>query len=1017
MLTHKAPIDEEFSQVFQAPPPSLTQISTAAPKLTAVRPKGLSAKEDDVGWTPLFTGKNFPDHFDARLAWPGCIRAPQTQGKCGSCWAFASASVLGDRFCILTCLPWPKLSDVGEAQANSEGLRTDPLSKEEEISLRDAGANAFYGPPPRNELERAQRKKDLKKIYDNWLVYQPVMPLFNPNNFFNVQNVRDPYQTIPQYEIQYTTSGRNGLLSNNCLGKWDIGNSCKPGKEGRVKDIPQKIRDADDDVTPKAIGTIERVLAEVDCKRAGGRCSVENAPLDWLNIVVDDPNGPNSAKNMTETQLMQRKIGFFCGCCLGIMDNASSNRNLEGIRNAEIDSLKPAKAAARLPQSDKCVRALDKAGLLGQCPPGNTCKIDEKEPNYVSEACAPDNIEPQELYCIGNICQTTKDKLKKELSRVTDWQRVFDILGEGDNEITYRDFAEAVGPQVEVLYPDEDSNKILKNLFSWYDINTRGIMTGTSWQKAHLSGPIELSAMKLVVCGSPFKVSGAKKPCLHSEWVKDPIECQIRGADTALSRFNDACTGNSLPNVWNYLRDFGTVPSSCIGYYLQNWTSEATDSQKEEAKFMYNFCFPTRGKREVDFVPGNVGSATCVEWIATPENPADEDGVVRSTNVYVFRAQTAYEVAGTPEQGGNEEQIMIEILQNGPISTGYTVYEDFQTKFGGALADGGMQGGQTYDGGNPLGTVIYKWDKESLAVGGHAVKIVGWGVFRSVKYWIVENSWGSDWGHSGDNAGVHQIIEGPNRGELIPGMPTLMRGGGYFWMLRGENECGIEENVVCGLPNIQEQTYPGSRQLEQPLARHRILGHPKGGVFSPDSAGSDEYKPKDFVSEVVGTALTLPTPQSNYGEWPSWGNIDLKKKREYKAFYESPYYPNQPSEENIDENNWDFAKEVSGFEPWVTPAWFWPTKSGFTEPEFLLYSADNIRTQQTEDKENVIKDLTEPPRHLQKLYASLTGTVPFVERELDNTKSPYIESLVDLGSDWGESRYITLRQMNKYYGL
>jgi len=51
----------------------------------------------------------------------------------------------------------------------------------------------------------------------------------------------------------------------------------------------------------------------------------------------------------------------------------------------------------------------------------------------------------------------------------------------------------------------------------------------------------------------------------------------------------------------------------------------------------------------------------------------------------------------------------------------------------------------------------------------HAVKIIGWGIEESVHYWLCVNSWNTEWG---DN--------------------------GYFKMLRGNNECGIESEVVVG---------------------------------------------------------------------------------------------------------------------------------------------------------------------------------------------------------------------------
>jgi len=58
-----------------------------------------------------------------------------------------------------------------------------------------------------------------------------------------------------------------------------------------------------------------------------------------------------------------------------------------------------------------------------------------------------------------------------------------------------------------------------------------------------------------------------------------------------------------------------------------------------------------------------------------------------------------------------------------------------------------------------------------VQVPGHAIKVLGWGESSSVPYWIVANSWNEDWGDQG-----------------------------YFNILRGRNECGIESDVNAGTP-------------------------------------------------------------------------------------------------------------------------------------------------------------------------------------------------------------------------
>jgi len=74
----------------------------------------------------------------------------------------------------------------------------------------------------------------------------------------------------------------------------------------------------------------------------------------------------------------------------------------------------------------------------------------------------------------------------------------------------------------------------------------------------------------------------------------------------------------------------------------------------------------------------------------------------------------------------NADKLKNEIMGSGPVETGFTVYADFLE----------------YESG------IYS-HQSGGALGGHAVKIIGWGVEGGVNYWIVANSWSEEWGEKG----------------------------------------------------------------------------------------------------------------------------------------------------------------------------------------------------------------------------------------------------------------------------
>ena len=132
----------------------------------------------------------------------------------------------------------------------------------------------------------------------------------------------------------------------------------------------------------------------------------------------------------------------------------------------------------------------------------------------------------------------------------------------------------------------------------------------------------------------------------------------------------------------------------------------------------------------------------CPETVDTPKCKEDcSDGNNKEYKSELSYGSNYYTISG-------EENIMQEIYENGSVEGSFKVYEDFVTYKSG----------------------VYQ-HVTGEALGGHAIKIIGWGVEDGVKYWLCVNSWNEEWG---DN--------------------------GTFKILRGTNDCGIENKAYAGLP-------------------------------------------------------------------------------------------------------------------------------------------------------------------------------------------------------------------------
>ena len=92
------------------------------------------------------------------------------------------------------------------------------------------------------------------------------------------------------------------------------------------------------------------------------------------------------------------------------------------------------------------------------------------------------------------------------------------------------------------------------------------------------------------------------------------------------------------------------------------------------------------------------------------------------------------------------EQLKAELANNGPVESAFTVYADFVA----------------------YKTGVYSHQTGSQ-LGGHAIKIIGYGTEGGTDYWLVQNSWTTTWGD-----------------------------GGFFKIRAGTDECGIESQAVAG---------------------------------------------------------------------------------------------------------------------------------------------------------------------------------------------------------------------------
>eukprot|EP00743_Colponemidia_sp_Colp-15_P000245 GILK01000286.1.p1 GENE.GILK01000286.1~~GILK01000286.1.p1 ORF type:complete len:383 (+),score=40.87 GILK01000286.1:55-1149(+) len=225
-------------------------------------------------------------------------------------------------------------------------------------------------------------------------------------------------------------------------------------------------------------------------------------------------------------------------------------------------------------------------------------------------------------------------------------------------------------------------------------------------------------------CGSCWAFGAAEamtdRICIHSE---GKVNVHLSAEDLV------SCCG-----IWCGMGCNGGQPSGAWHYWVSHGLVSGGNYGSKEG------CYPYQIENCNHHVDGKYGP--CAEGKTPKCTKSCQNGASWDSDKHY--GDKSYSISS------NQEKIKTEIFTNGPVEAAFSVYEDFPTYKSG----------------------VYQHTTGSM-LGGHAIKILGWGVEDNTPYWLVANSWNEQWGDQG-----------------------------FFKILRGSNHCGIEGEIVAGIPKL-----------------------------------------------------------------------------------------------------------------------------------------------------------------------------------------------------------------------
>jgi len=215
---------------------------------------------------------------------------------------------------------------------------------------------------------------------------------------------------------------------------------------------------------------------------------------------------------------------------------------------------------------------------------------------------------------------------------------------------------------------------------------------------------------------------------------KGQIKVPLSAEDMCFCGSRNGCGGGIPIAAWAKIKENGLVTG---GQFNSSGGGYCSD-------FSLPHCHH-HGPQNSDPYPAE-GAPACPKVNTSPACPTACDANAKAphnsfaSDKYTFKGQV-YVYRGV-------DQISQAIMEQGPVEATFSVYSDFE---------------------NYVSGIYHHVNGTSL--GGHAVKIVGWGTEGGVSYWKVANSWNPFWGEDG-----------------------------FFRIRRGVDEAFIEDQVTASDP-------------------------------------------------------------------------------------------------------------------------------------------------------------------------------------------------------------------------